>query len=135
MSNLLALPLTRLEIQVGNQEDWIDTVKYIAEPIDSENPDPAQVDLRGIEFEMEVRRSAEDHEVVLSGNSDDGSLSIGIPPDYGYLIIYITSDRMKERLAGVYVGDIVGRDESYSRKLIEFDLTIVEGVTKWPSPA
>jgi hypothetical protein len=134
MSNLLALPLIQLTVQTGNQEDWIDTIKYVA-PTVVDDPNPPQVDLRGIDFELEIRRSASDHEVVLAATTEDGSLSVGTPPDYGYLVIYIKSEKMKTRLAGEYVGDIIGRDDRYARKVIELGLTIVEGVTKWPSPA
>jgi hypothetical protein len=135
MSNLLALPLVRMTVATGNNEDWIDAIKYIVPSAIVDDPNPPQVDLRGIDFEMEIRRSAEDHEVVLSANSQDGSLAIGSSPDVGYLIIYITADIMKMQIAGDYVGDIVGRDELYARKIIELTLTIVQGITKWPSPA
>jgi hypothetical protein len=135
MSNILALPLIQIVVQTGTQEDWIDAIKYVVVTTIPDDPNAPQVDLRGIEFEMEVRRSAEDHEVVLSATTKDGSLSIGVPPDYGYLIFYVQSDVMKTIIAGSYVADIVGRDELYTRKVIEMSLTIIEGVTKWPSPA
>jgi len=134
MSNLLALPLILLEVQTGNNEDWIDTVKYVA-PVDGNDLDPAQVDLRDIYFEMEIRRALGNHEVVLSANSDDGSLSVGVPPDYGYFVFYILADYMKHQVPGDYIGDVVGRDDKFSRKIMQLQLTIVEGVTKWPSPA
>ena len=65
----------------------------------------------------------------------DVAVSIGAPPDFGFLLFYIQSDVMKAMPAGNYVADIVGRDAQYSRKTHEINLTIVEGVTKWPSPA
>jgi hypothetical protein len=135
MSNLLALPLIHLDVQTGTHEDWIDAIKYIVDTGIADDPTAPQVDLRDIDFEMEIRRSANDHEVVLSATTQDGSLSVGSPPDYGYLVFYIKSSVMKPIVAGSYVGDIVGRDELYARKIIEMSLTIVEGVTKWPSPA
>jgi hypothetical protein len=137
MSNLLSLPLLLLTVQTGNNEDWIDAIKYVAPPegMLPEDPTAPQVDLRNILFEMEVRRAPDDHEVVLSATTADGTLSVGAPPDVGFLIFYIQSDGMKAMPAGNYVADVIGRDTQYSRKCIEISLMIVEGVTKWPSPA
>ena len=82
-----------------------------------------------------MRRSPTDHEVILSATTADGSLSVGASPNFGFLIINIPVTTMREKQAGQYVGDIVGHDEQYSKVVIQLDLTIVEGVTKWPSPA
>lgn len=137
MSNLLSLPLVQVTVQTGNQEDWIDVLKYVAPPVGMEPDDPTapQVDLRGITFEMEVRRVPTDHEVVLSATTDDGTLSIGAAPNFGYLIFNLPVEIMKTQVAGQYVADVIGRDEHYARKCIQMDLTVIEGVTKWPSPA
>src|SRR5215470_16410213 len=137
MSNLLSLPLLSMTVQTGNNEDWIESVKYVAPEEGMSDDDPAapQVDLRGITFEMEVRRTADDHEVILSASTDDGTLSIGAPPNYGYLIWNIPVETMKLKRAGNYVADVVGRDDQFSRRVIAMDLTLIEGVTKWPSPA
>ena len=129
-SNLLALPLVSLTIETGNSEDWIESIKYI---VDTGSTDPTtmpQVDLRGINFAMEIRRSAPSHEVVLSANSDDGSLAVGEPPDFGYLIINVRYDDMKPLQAGSYVGDIRGKDDRYTRICIQIDLTVFDGITR-----
>jgi len=137
MSNLLALPFVQMSVQTGNNEDWIDALKYVSPPtgMDPEDPAAPQTDLRGITFEMEVRRSRDDHEVIISATTADGSLSVGAAPNYGYLIFSIRSEVMRSKRAGDYVADVVGRDDQYARRVIDMDLTIVEGVTKWPSPA
>jgi len=135
MSNVLALPLVQITVQVSNNEDWIDSIKYV-EGTDPTDPSAPQVDLRGITFQMEIRRSAEDAEVILGASTDDGSLSIGAPPNFGFLIIHIAEEEMKTKAAGNYVGDIVATGDGYARTVIQItQLTIVEGVTKWPSPA
>ena len=136
MSNLLAMPLVQATILTGTNEDWIDTIKYVPENgLAPEDPNALQMDLRGIEFEMEVRRAANANEVVLAGSTKDGSLSVGAPPNYGFLIFNVGIDAVKIVQPGNYVGEIVGRDERYSRRVVQFDLTVVEGVVKWPSPA
>lgn len=128
-TNLLALPLLSLTIETGNSEDWIESIKYVVETDDLPEDMP-QVDLRGINFEMEIRRSAPSHEVVLGATSDDGSIAIGEPPDFGYLIINVGYEEMKALQAGKYVGDIRGKDDKYTRICIQIDLTIFDGITR-----
>jgi hypothetical protein len=127
-TNLLALPLLTLQVETGNSEDWIESVKYV---VDTGDPDNLpQVDLRGIEFEMEVRRSAPSHEVVLNATTEDGSIAIGEPPDYGYLIINVGFDEMKVMQPGSYVADIRGKDNRYTRVCVQIELTIFGGITR-----
>lgn len=128
-TNILALPLAALAIVTGNNEDWIDSVKFVVG--DAEGP---QLDLRGIEFEMELRRQAIDHEVILNASTEEDpqTIYIGAPPNVGYLLIHITRDEMKTRMAGEYVGDVVAKADGFVRRCLEINLTIVEGVTKWP---
>jgi hypothetical protein len=128
-TNLLALPLLSLTIETGNSEDWIESIKYVVDtgglPISL-----PQVDLRGIEFEMEVRRSSPSHEVVLSATTADGSIAIGEPPDFGYMIINVAFAKMRPLQAGSYIGDIRGKDDRYTRICIQIDLTIFDGITR-----
>lgn len=129
-TNLLALPLLALIVETGNSEDWIESIKYIVdESTDSPETNP-QVDLRGIDFEMEVRRTTKAHEVVLTASSSDGSIAIGEPPDYGFLIINVGFDEMKELSAGDYVADIRGKDDRYTRICIQIALTVFDGITR-----
>jgi hypothetical protein len=128
-TNILALPLLSLTIETGNSEDWIESIKYVVDTGDLPEDLP-QVDLRGIEFEMEVRRTAPAHEVVLSATSSDGSIAIGEPPDFGFLIINVGFDDMKALEAGRYVADIRGKDDRYTRICIQIDLTIFDGITR-----
>jgi len=128
-TNLLALPLLQLGVETSNTEDWIESIKYV---VDTGAPDEElpQVDLRGIEFEMEVRRSAPSHEVVINATTEDGSIAIGEPPDYGYLIINVNMSEMRGQVAGKYVADIRGSDGRYTRVCIQIDLTIFDGITR-----
>lgn len=128
-TNLLALPLLTLSIETGNSEDWIESVKYIVDTGDTDENKP-QVDLRGIDFEMEVRRSSKGHEVVINASSEDGSIAIGEPPDFGYLIINVGFNEMRQLQAGQYVGDIRGKDDKYTRIVIQIELTIFDGITR-----
>jgi hypothetical protein len=131
-TNIMALPLVTLSIQTGNNEDWIDSLKFLVEE-EGGTPDTyPQLDLRGIDFEMEIRRSPIDHEVVLRASIEDGTLAIGTPPDYGFFIINVPRSIMHTQLAGKYVGDVVASADGFYRRCLELDLIIVEGITKWP---
>jgi hypothetical protein len=127
MSNLLAMPLVHLGIVTGTNEDWIDSIKFVVD-----EPEFPQLDLRGISFGMEVRREASDHEVVLAASTENDTLRIGQPPDYGFLLINVPLVDMQGQIAGTYVADIIGRDELHTRVIIQIDLTIIAGVTKQP---
>jgi len=124
-TQILALPLAHLSIQTGKNEDWIDTVLYVVGDVDG-----PQLDLRGIEFDMHVRRRPHDNEVLIHTTTKDGTLSIGSPPNVGYLIIHVPLAKMQYMFTGQYVGDIVARDDRFDRVCLTFDLTIIEGVTK-----
>jgi hypothetical protein len=130
-TNVLALPLVSFVVETGTNEDWIDTIKFVVD--DGSSPDVnnlPQLDIRGITFDMEIRRSTSSHEVILAASTKDGRMIIGHPPDFGYLIINILVDEMKTRLPGSYVGDILASDELNSRVCAEVALTITEGVTR-----
>jgi hypothetical protein len=133
MSNVLALPLVQITVETGNNEDWVDSVKYVvAEDVSLDLEDMPQLDLRGITFDMEIRRQATDREVIFAASTDNGTIKIGTPPDFGFLIIGVPYAEMQNHKAGNYVGDIVGHDDLYRRVTIRLSLTIVEGVTKQP---
>jgi hypothetical protein len=131
-TNILAIPLVSLIAETSNNEDWIDSLRYLVDEEGIETEELDQLDLRGISFEMETRRYAEDHEVVLRASTEDGTLSIGLPPNYGYLLINIPRSTMHSMIAGAYVADVVASAEGLYRVVIKMSLTIVEGITKWP---
>jgi hypothetical protein len=134
MSNVLALPLIAISVETGNNEDWVDSLKFVVDPRDGTS-DPEgwdQLDLRGIIFDMEIRRAATDHEVLFAASTNNGTIKIGTPPDFGFLIIQVPHAEMQNQKAGDYVGDIVGRDDLWRRVAIRISLAIVEGVTKQP---
>jgi hypothetical protein len=133
-TNILALPLVQASIETGTNEDWIDSIRYLVDP-DDDAVDPVdwpQLDLRGINFEMEIRRSPTDHEVILNASIVDGTLAIGAPPNFGFLLINVPLHDIKHIFAGEYVGDIRASVGAVMRIAIQIELTIIEGVTKSP---
>jgi hypothetical protein len=125
-TNILALPLAHLVIEVGNNEDWIDSLVYIVSGTDP----PEQLDLRGISFEMHIRRQPEVHEIVLAASTAERSLSIGAPPNVGHLLFFVREQVMRGLWAGRYVGDIRARDASFDRVAFTLELTVIEGITR-----
>jgi hypothetical protein len=124
-TNLLAMPLISMIVETGTNEDWIDSILFLVNEVGL-----PQLDLTGIEFSMEVRRAAPDHEVVINGTTKDGTLAIGAWPDTGYLLINIIHDRMKIIQPGEYVADIVGSDSDSIRRCIVMTLSVVQGITR-----
>jgi hypothetical protein len=130
-TNVLALPLVSMAIATGINEDWIDSLKFVVDDGSSTDFNALpQLDLRGISFLMEIRRSAPSHEVILSASTSDGRMIIGAPPDFGFLIINVPLSDMAAKQPGAYVGDIVASDEVNSRVCAQLNLTIVEGITR-----
>lgn len=130
MTNILALPHALVTIETGNNEDWVESFKFL---VDDGLNDPTlmpQLDLRGMTFEMEVRRKAGDHEVILSASTNDRKLSIGAFPNYGFLLLFIPVEQMRERTAGTYIADVVAKDAEFSRKCMTITLNIVDGITR-----
>ena len=125
-TNILALPLLSIQVETGNSEDWCESLLYL---VDTNDPKP-QVDLQGIDFEMEIRRAPPVHEVLITASTSNGSLAIGEAPDFGYLIIRVPHDDMKRLAAGEYVADIRGTDDRYTRIVCEVALTVFDGVTR-----
>ena len=125
-TNILGLPLAHLVIEVGNNEDWIDSLVYIVSGTDP----PEQLDLRGISFEMHIRRQPEVHEVVLAASTAERSLSIGSSPNVGYLLFFIREHVMRSLWAGRYVGDIRANDGIFDRVAFTVELTVIEGITR-----
>lgn len=131
MSNLLAMPLVQMQVETGTEEDWIDSIKFVVDTGVAVDLMP-QLDIRGIDFYMEVRRSAASHEVVLAASTPDGSFLIGAPPDVGFLIFNIPLVELQKINPGDYVADVVGKDGFNTRVVVQIELTIVEGITKQP---
>jgi hypothetical protein len=128
-TNVLALPLAHLLIEVANNENWIDTLVFM---VSDTGPPPDQLDLRGISFQMHLRRRPEIHEIVLEASTLTRTLFIGSPPNVGYLIFYVPEETMRTLWAGKYVGDVVARDASFrgGRVVLTIELTVLEGITR-----
>src|SRR4051812_27434413 len=130
MSNLLAMPVVQITVETGNNEDWVDTLVFVVETEGIAIADMPQLELNGIAFEMEVRRTESDAEVIIAASTENGTLMIGDYPNNGYLIWNIPFADMRRVSAGSYVGDVVGVDEWNRRRVIQIGLTVIEGVTK-----
>lgn len=124
------LPLAALTIETGTNEDWIDSLLFLVPDGGGDISTYPQLDLRGITFEMEVRHRSDEHEVVINASTTNGMLKIGAYPDVGYLLIGIDVETMSKRQAGDYVGDVVATDASFTRRILTFDLNLVEGITR-----
>lgn len=138
MTNLLAMPRLNMIVVTGSHEDWVDSIKFMVDDGTAEEDKP-QLDIRGIVFEMEVRRSAPDHQVVINASTEDGSIMVGEPPDFGFLIIHVDLEEMKIQQPGEYVADIIGQEYAgtapnkvlmMQRVIATIDLTIVQGITR-----
>jgi hypothetical protein len=127
LTNVLALPLAHLTIEVANNEDWIDTLVFM---VSDSGPPLEQMDLRGINFEMHLRRRPEIPEIVLQASTRERTLYIGSYPDVGYLIFYVPEETMRPLWPGQYVGDIRAFDADFQRVCLTVDLTILEGITR-----
>jgi hypothetical protein len=127
MSNVLAIPKAHASILTGTNEDWVDCLCYL-----SGSDTGPQMDLRGISFEMEMRRQPPDHEVILHIGTDVslGGISIGAVPNTGYLIFYVPEAMMEQIQPGAYVGDVRAFDTQFERVVLNIDFTIVQGVTR-----
>jgi hypothetical protein len=144
MSDALTLPLTHLVIEVANNEDWIDTIVYVLDapepppeppetpgPTRRRNADLEQMDLRGIDFTMHIRRQPQVNEVVLEASTADGGLQIAPPPNTGYLIFAVREPVMRTLWPGRYVGDVIARDDrNFQRVCLTLDFTVIEGITR-----
>jgi hypothetical protein len=134
-SNILALPLTTLSFVVSNNEDWIDALLYAVAnnpnlPAPPVGTPPVQLDLRGINFQMELRRSPPEHEVILEASTAERTLYVGSPPNYGFLIWVIPVETLKYIEAGDYVGDVIANDGDFLRRVLDLTVTIQEGITR-----
>ena len=130
-SNVLAIPLAYIQIETSSNQDWVESFKYVVDDGTDAVDTMPQLDLRGIAFEMEVRRSRDDHEVLIHATTENHQLAIGAFPNYGFLLFAIPVTEMIERVPGHYVADVVAKDGTFVRKIMDITLTITDGVTKW----
>lgn len=124
-TNVYALPLVHIFFEIGNNEDWFDTIRYVT-PLDE------PVDLHGIAFNMQVRHKPPEYDVSLRASTANRMLRIGEGERYNHLIINVPMWRMQNIwTTGEYVGDIVANDERVYRVIATFDLRVTHGVTRW----
>jgi hypothetical protein len=132
VTNILALPLAQMSVLTGNNEDMVESVLFQVGGTGSPSlgVPPNQLDLRGIDFEMYVRRNVADHEVLMTLSTTDHSLDVGAFPNVGFLLFYVPVAQMKFQQPGNYVADVVASDDEFVRRCLFINLTIVEGVTR-----
>jgi hypothetical protein len=130
MSQILSLPLSHLTIVTVNNQDWIESIKFVVQQDSLPIELCPQLDLRGMWFEMEIRRAIPNREVVLTASRDNGRLLIGAYPNYGFLLLLVPVDAMMIINPGAYVGDIVAHDGEFTRTIFEIDLTVDQGTTR-----
>jgi hypothetical protein len=130
-TNILALPVVEATIESGNGEDFVETFLYLVDNGSGDATTFPQLDLRGIDFTMTIRRAAGDNEIIMRASTLEGTMAIGAPPNIGYLICYQSlEDVMQYKEADSYVGDILAFDGNFSRVCLLISLTITEGVTR-----
>src|SRR5262245_49477154 len=128
-TNLLAMPLVNVIVVTGNNEDWLDSIKYVVDDGGGDLDAMPQLDLTGIQFDMEVRRLPPDAEVIIRASTKDGTLAVGQSPNTGFLLINVPHAVMKYQRPDNYVADIVGSDGDNVRRIVEIALEIVYGLT------
>jgi hypothetical protein len=119
-TNILAIPLVHIVFETGNNEDWIDSIRYTT-------PHNEPVDLRGVDFHMQIRNRPNEFDVSLYPSTANELLIT----NYNYLIINVPLWRMEKIwTVGEYVGDILTSDGRFFRVVATFDLRVVHGVTR-----
>ena len=131
MPNVLGLPLATVTIETSNNQDWIESFLFLVDNGSGNTDTMDQYDLRGIRFEMEMRRAVGDHEVLIHATTENRWLAIGAFPNYGFLLFQIPVEEISKRVAGTYVADLVASEHGYVRKVMDLTVTITEGVVKW----
>lgn len=125
LTNILAIPLAHATILTGTNEDWIDCIAYHVGDVNG-----PQLDIRGINFELELRRQAPDHEVILHATTADGEVTVGASPNVGFLIFYVKEEVMEKCEANTYVGDVRASDGQFERVILTMDFQLIQGVTR-----
>jgi hypothetical protein len=123
-TNVLAIPLVHIVFEVGNNEDWLDLIRY-------DTPLGQPVDLHGIDFNMQVRHTADSWDVSLYASTANGMMRVGVEDRFNYLFIHVPLWRMEHVwTTGDYVGDILASDDRFYRVIATFELRVIHGVTR-----
>ena len=114
------LPLIDLQFEVGTNEDWVDSIELLDE--DGVTP----LDLTGISFRMQVRKTAPDHTVLIDASTTAGTMLVG----NGVIGLYVLEDTMRGVPPGDYVLDIVGEKAGRAARLATGTVKVLQGVTR-----
>lgn len=129
MSAILDLPQLPFPIAIIAGSDWLFDVQFVIGPDEASAP----IDLTGISFDMQVRRSldATDEDVWLSlSTADGGVVNTGVA---GVLKFHAPPRLTSQMPSGVYFADIVARADGYTRNLCEdapIAVTVRQSVTR-----
>ncbi len=114
------LPLIDLQFEVGTNEDWVDSIELLDED------GVTALDLTGIAFRLQVRKTAPDHTVLIDASTAAGSLLVG----NGVVGLYVLEDTMRGVPPGDYVLDIVGEKDGRVSRLATGTVKVLQGVTR-----
>jgi hypothetical protein len=112
-------------VVVYTNEDWLDTLAYY-------DVSGSPIDLSGIDFQLEMRASAEDVTALINISNnpydDPADGKIGIVSNQ--FAINVPISKMSRIPKGDYVLDAVGRADGMQRVIMNGTISVVQGVTR-----
>ena len=126
-TNILYLPVVELLIDTTNNSDWLDGIEYWDDVPPAGNP----IDLKGIEFALEMRTSPAVATVVLRATTGNGLLRVYA----NTWQLLVPAPTMLLVPPGDYVFDLLGFADGYTRNLVQAQTTVLQGVTRSVIPA
>ena len=112
-------------IETVTNSDWLDGLEYWTDDSHAQN-----IDLAGISFEMEMRAAPQFATVVLRASTDNGFIRV-YANSWQFLI---PSTMMMSMPPGLYVFDMLGRADGYTRNLVQATVQVDLGITRTDSP-
>jgi hypothetical protein len=121
-TNILYLPVVVLAITTETNADWLDGLEYW----DAPPPDGQPIDLDGIDFAMEMRTSPPVATVVLRATTANGLIRV-----YANTWQLIVPAQIMQGIPPAdYIFDVLGFADSYTRSLVQAQVSVLEGVTR-----
>lgn len=125
-TNILFLPIVVLAIETQTNADWLDGLEYWDDIPPVGNP----IDLKGIQFEMEMRSSPPVATVVLRASTSNGLIRVYA----NTWQLLVPAPTMSLIPPGDYVFDLLGRADGYTRNLVQAQVAVNLGVTRTDLP-
>jgi hypothetical protein len=129
MSTILDLPQLPFEITIIAGSDWLWDVQFVVGPDESSAP----IDLTGIAFDMQMRRSVapDEKNVWLSLSTEAGGI---VNTGAAGIVKFHAPPHLTSQIPdGPYVADVVARADGYIRNLCEtgpLAVTVRQPVTR-----